>query len=196
MRRVYANTPSKDIAMRLSRPVCSVYSKAGDLGLKKSSKYMKSWHSGRLNVVNNSNGSRFEPGNKPHNAGVKGWSAGGNCKKTQFKPGSRPHNYLPVGSERISKDGILQRKVTDTGKVRDWVSVRVLLWREQYGDITKGSLVVFKSGSNRDIRIENLELITRAENMRRNSIHQYPKELRRVIRLAGKLKRKVNEKQD
>jgi len=195
LRRAYANTPTKDLAAHFSRPICSVYSKAGELGLKKSREYLKTKHSGRLNVVNNSIGTRFKVGNKPHNAGIKGWNPGGNSKKNRFKPGSKPHNYLPIGSERVSAGNILQRKVTDTGKPRDWVSVQALLWREQHGDIPKGSVVVLKRGSNRDVRIENLELITRAENMRRNSIHQYPEELKKSIRMVGKLKRAIYEKQ-
>jgi hypothetical protein len=58
---------------------------------------------------------------------------------------------------------------------------------------------VFKNGNKQDVRIENLEMISRQELMRRNTIHRYPPALKEVIRLAGKLKRTIedaHEKQD
>ncbi|HHN3384918.1 HNH endonuclease, partial [Pseudomonas aeruginosa] len=36
-------------------------------------------------------------------------------------------------------------------------------------------------------------LITRAERMRRNSIHRYPPELKSAIRVISKLKRTIQE---
>ncbi|EMM6737362.1 HNH endonuclease, partial [Pseudomonas aeruginosa] len=40
---------------------------------------------------------------------------------TRFKKGQKPHTWLPVGSTRISADGYLQRKISDTGyPPRDW----------------------------------------------------------------------------
>jgi hypothetical protein len=56
----------------------------------------------------------FEKGHRPHNKGIKGWQAGGNALKTQFQPGQRGNKWVPIGSERLTKDGILQRKVSDT----------------------------------------------------------------------------------
>ncbi len=145
----------------------------------------------------------FEKGNVPHNKGRKGWQAGGNSSKTRFKKGIRPHTWVPVGSERFSKEGIRQRKVTDTGPSRrDWKSVHSLLWEEHYGPVPKGHIVVFRNGDRADIRIDNLELITREENMRRNTIHNLPEELADVCRLRGMLNRRIrersetNEKQD
>ena len=38
--------------------------------------------------------------------------------------------------------------------------------------------------------IENLELLTRAELMNRNSIHRYPRALKFAIRVAAKVKRR------
>lgn len=38
----------------------------------------------------------------------------------------------------------------------------------------------------------NLELISREENMRRNTIHHYPEELKEVIRTFSKLNKKIN----
>lgn len=138
---------------------------------------------------------RFEKGNTPHNKGKKGWAAGGNSIKTRFRKGNRPQTWVPIGSERITKDGILQRKISDTGyPQRDWKSAHALLWEQHHGPIPKGHIVRFRNGDKSDIRIENLELVSRAENMRRNSIHNLPEALADVIRIKGVLNRRINER--
>jgi len=194
LERLYPDTPTKAIAKTMDRPIRSIYSRARAMGLRKTAEYMKSDNAGRL-ANGHYVGSRFQPGNKPHNLGVKGWSPGGNNKKTQFKPGVKPHNYMPIGTERLSIYGILQRKVTANGSNKDWVPVHVLLWRKRHGAVPEGHIVVFNNKCKQDFRIENLELITLAENMRRNSMSQFPEELQKAIRMAGKLKRLINEKQ-
>lgn len=116
---------------------------------------------------------QFEEGHQPHNKGIKGWQAGGNAAKTQFKPGQRGSKWVPIGSQRISKDGILQRKVTDTGSTpRDWKSVHSLLWEQHHGPIPDGYVVIFRNGNRQDIRIDNLAIVSRAELLRLNK-HGY-----------------------
>ncbi|MGH8431787.1 MAG: HNH endonuclease signature motif containing protein, partial [Solimonas sp.] len=93
--------------------------------------------------------------------------------------------------------------VTDTGYTPDdYVEVHRLLWEEHFGPIPAGHTVVFRNRDKTNTRIDNLELITRAELMRRNSYHNnYPKEIGRVIQLRGQIVRQINkrarhEKQD
>lgn len=153
------------------------------------------------------NDGRFKPGKKPWNTGLKGVTGvQAGCKATQFKKG-RPaiesRNYVPIGSLRISADGLLERKVTDDPTLypaRRWVGVHRLVWESVNGPIPKGHLVVFKSGRKTTdierITIDALELITRVENMRRNTIHnRYPKELADLARLRGVLTRQINRKE-
>jgi hypothetical protein len=52
---------------------------------------------------------------------------------------------------------------------------------------------VFINGNRDDLRIENLDCLPRRELMRRNSVHNLPKELVQVVRLKGALQRKINE---
>jgi hypothetical protein len=119
------------------------------------------------------------------------WSAG-RMPETQFKPGARPHTWKPIGSTRVTNDGYLQRKISDTGyPPRDWVGVHILLWEEAHGPIPKGHALIFKDRNKGNLCLENFELITRAELMRRNTIHNYPPELVDVIRLGGALKRRL-----
>ena len=172
-----------------------MYNKAGVLGLCKSAAFLRSPESGIFSPGNQKGrATQFKPGHHPHNKGIKGWSAGGNSIKTQFKKGNRPQTWVPIGSERITKDGILQRKISDTGyRPRDWKSVHSLLWEKHHGPVPVGCIVVFKNG-NKNLHIDNLECISRAENMRRNSIHNIPKELADVCRLKGVLNRRINER--
>ncbi|MNR41009.1 hypothetical protein D3C85_1593470 [compost metagenome] len=78
-------------------------------------------------------------------------------------------------------------------------SVHSLIWEEANGEIPTGHIVVFRDRNSQHLVLENLELVSRAENMRRNTIHRYPPELKDTIRLLGKLKKKIeaaHEKQD
>jgi len=52
---------------------------------------------------------------------------------------------------------------------------------------------VFRDRNPQHIELDNLELVTRAENMRRNTIHRYPPELKSTIRQLSKLKRAISE---
>lgn len=193
----YPDTPTDELAARLGCTTGQLYRKAYKLGLFKSAAYMASPHACRLRRGDNVGAAtRFKPGHRPHNTGKTGWRPGGNAVKTQFRPGNRPQTWKPIGAER-SMQGYRQRKVTDTGYTpHDWIAVHVLLWREQHGPIPPGHIVVFRNGNKQDIRIENLELISRGENMRRNTIHRYPPALKDSIRLAAKLRRRISEKQD
>ncbi|HHG6032379.1 TPA: HNH endonuclease signature motif containing protein, partial [Pseudomonas aeruginosa] len=132
--------------------------------------------------------------NTPWNCGMKGLPARGRSSETQFKKGQKPHTWLPVGSTRVSADGYLQRKISDTGyPPRDWKGMHILLWEEHFGPIPTGHCVCFKDNNKQNVVIDNLELITRAERMRRNSIHRYPPELKSAIRVISKLKRTIQE---
>ena len=192
LRELYADTLTQQIADLVGHPLRSVYCKALSLGLKKSTEFIATHcrcSDGRLGMK-----SRFKPGQQPWNKGIN-YFAGGRAMQTQFTPGSRPFNHMPIGSERVTKDGTLQRKVTDTGyPPHDWISVHSLIWTQRHGPIPAGHIVVFKDRNNRNFDLDNLELITRSENMRRNSYHRYPKEIAQAIQLRGVLNRKINER--
>jgi hypothetical protein len=192
--RDYKDTPTNELAERIGRTIKGVSIKALSLGLRKSSEYMAGpngpgWKPG------NSAGraTQFKNGSTPHNKGKKGFDPGGRARAAQFKPGSKPHNWLPVGTERINDAGYLERKETDTGNSsRDWIGVHRLLWIEHYGKIPDGHYVIFRNGDKTDLRIENLEAITKREQIARNSVHRLPEELARLCQLKGALQRQIN----
>lgn len=202
MRINYPDFPTFLVAYVLDRPVSSVYGRAHLLGLRKSQKYLDSKWACRLRRGEHvGKGTQFKKGQVPHNKGLRrpGW-APGRMRETQFKKGERHGRaaqvYQPIGSERISKDGYLQRKINnDMPFQQRWRGVHILLWEEHLGPLPPGFAVCFKNGDKTGIRIDNLALVSRSELMRRNSYHnRYPKEIARLIQLRGALVRTINRR--
>jgi len=194
LRLRYPDTPSIDIAEQLGLDIKQVYQRAAALGLRKSKEFLSSPESGRL-VPGSTIGmsGRFNASHTPWNKGTKGLVLGG--KETQFKPGQVPHTWKPIGSERIA-DGYLQRKLTDTGyPPKDWVPVHHIVWREAGREIPAGHALIFKDGNRSNITLDNLELISRVELMRRNSVHNYGPELAELVRVRAQITRQINKRE-
>ncbi|WP_082706885.1 HNH endonuclease signature motif containing protein [Pseudomonas sp. EpS/L25] len=194
LRRRYPSEVARVLADELGRAVYRIHAKAKRLGLSKSEDFLESKECHRLDGSQGLS-CRFAKGHQPWNKGLKGVATGGHA--TRFKPGHKPQNWLPIGSLRLSQEGYLQRKVTDTGyPPRDWIGVHILLWVEAYGPVPAGHCLSFRDGNKRHITLDNLELVSRAERMRRNTIHRYPPELKDAIRTLGRLKRAIQEAAD
>lgn len=99
-----------------------------------------------------------------------------------------PHNHVPVGTEVMATQGCMKIKVAEPN-VWEWTHRRN--WIAAHGPIPKGMALVFKNGDRTNCDVNNLELVTRSELMRRNSIQRYPTEVKDAIRLLGKLKRTI-----
>lgn len=181
---LYRTKPITEISEEMGRGTSSIHNRVQKLGLKRSEEFKAITGCGR-----------FKPGHQTWNAGRKGWQAGGRSKDTQFKLGGKPSNtWRPIGAERTDKGGILYRKVADTGNKRtDWRPVHVMLWEEHNGPVPAGYFLVFKDRNPANLSIDNLELVTRAENMRRNSIDRYPPEYRQAAITLGWFRRKLNK---
>jgi len=187
----YADHPSQLIADHLGKKVSSVYHKANTLGLKKSQEYLKSQESGRIHKLSEGGKKhRFPKGHEPFNKGKKGLYT--SAAKTKFKKGGVPHNIRAIGSERIDKDGYIRVKISK-GK---WKFKHQYIWEQSNGNIPPGYIVIFKNGNSKDFNIENLEMISKQDNMRRNTIHNYPPDLKYVMKLVKKLHRKIQEHEE
>jgi len=118
-------------------------------------------------------------------------------RATQFKPGNLPASWVPIGSETVDTYGYRKTKVRDGAQpaVYNWEFNHVLLWQRHNGPVPKGHKVVFRNGDKADIRIENLECISHAEMMRRNTRHRYPEEVNRMIVAKAVLTRAINKRQ-
>jgi hypothetical protein len=199
LRQLYADTPTAQIAQTLGRDIRHVYSMANRMGLFKSHTFLQTTASGRImRAGNRGSEHHFKPGTEPWNKGQKGVT--GTHPGTvacHFKPGHRPHTWKPIGTQRITDDGYLQTKVTDTSyPPRDWVATHRLVWEAANGPVPPGHLVVFKPGCKTtvpdEITVDKLDCITRRENMHRNSLHRMPKELAELVQLRGVLTRAIN----
>lgn len=201
LRGFYPNMPTIEVSRRLNRTVAAVYGRADKLGLNKSPAYLASPAACRLRRGDHVGARfRFQKGHVPANKGLRrpGW-APGRMRETQFKKGVRQgvavRLYKPIGTERISKDGYLERKVNDGLPLQArWRAVHLLIWEATHGPLPKGHAIAFKNGDKRDVRIDNLECITRRALMARNTVHTLPKPLAQTIQLLGVLRRKVNRR--
>lgn len=70
-------------------------------------------------------------------------------------------NHKPVGSERINKDGYTLVK---TAEPNVWKLKHKLIWEAANGKTPKGCVVTFLDGDKRNFALENLVLISQAEN--------------------------------
>ena len=189
----FPTTKTQNLVEKLNKSYSSIASKASQLGLKKAPEFWKTEDSGRFFSNSANLKTRFQKGHIPANKGLKMTPEKyEKCKVSMFKKGVKPLNIKEVGYERINVDGYVEIKIKDNV----FVLKHRLLWEQINGEIPKGYCVVFKDKNKQNICIENLEMITLRENMQRNSIHQYPEELKSAMKLLSKLKRKINEKQN
>lgn len=173
---LYATHSASEIGRTIGRTRAAVKKRVGKLGLHKYE-----------------NPGRFQPGQAAWNKGIH-FVSGGRSAETQFQKGHKPHTWCPIGHTRETKDGYLQRKIADTGVTyRDYVPVHHLVWRLHGGCVPRGHALAFRDGNARNFDINNLELITRAELMQRNTVHNYPEPIARAVQLRGALIRQINK---
>lgn len=142
--------------------------------------------------------SQKKPGSIPLNKGKKQidymtQAAIDRSKNTRFKKGGLPPTTLYDGCITIRNDKTKRNYQWIRISKAEWRMLHVVEWEKVNGSTPEGYIIVFKNGDTMNTDISNLELITFAENMRRNTIHRYPVELKQTIRLLGKLKRKIKD---
>jgi hypothetical protein len=121
---------------------------------------------GRLKIDSGLTG-YFPKGHEPKNKGRKGYCAPGS-EKGWFKKGHKPWNHAEVGDEAWTTDGYLKVKIAEPNK---WRHKHVLVWEAQNGKVPEGFMVTFRNGNHADCTIENLALISKAENGIMNTQH-------------------------
>lgn len=174
LRDLWPTHSLNECARLTGRGYSSVWSRANILGLKRDS----------LEITTRTRWPSKTP---------KPYRKGGARPRTEFRDGQHGNKWRPIGSERINCAGYLLRKVADTGKrEQDWRPVHVIEWEAANGPLPEGHFLIFRNSDRRDIALDNLKLVTPAENMIRNSIHaRYPQSVASACKRLGWIKRKL-----
>lgn len=118
-------------------------------------------------------------------------------KATRFKKGNIPHNTKSADGEiSIRKDssGRFYKHIRLEKSV--WELYHRFLWEQERGAIPNDMILAFKDGNSMNVTIENLEIISKEENMYRNSKMNYPKEIIPSMVLVNKLDKQLNKLQN
>lgn len=183
----YPKRSTKEVAFILGKSIGQCYAKAFALQLHKTPEYLATEMSGRLQKGNQA--TKFIKGHKPWNKGMKGLDIGG--KETQFKKGHVPANHKQVGEERIDEDGYMYIKIAEHTR---WVLKHRHIYEQQHGKLAPHMVIVFIDKDRSNFAIDNLEAITKVENMERNRITKYPKPVQQAIKTLNKLWHAIKSK--
>jgi len=191
IRERYPFEPTKKIADDLGLSESSVYNRAFAMGIKKDPVYLRStqFPPGYLG----GKATQFQKGQTPPNKGQKmSKDLYQKVAKTMFKKGNKPMNTQPIGTIHQRRD--TGGKMYQYIKLADskWEQLNRYTWEQHNGPIPKGMVIVYKDGDYMNNDIANLLMITKKENMARNTIQRLPKELQQVMRLKCKLIKKIN----
>lgn len=199
MHELYPSTTAESLAVLFATTPRSVYARARTLGLSKPSEWIRATARARSGPSHPMSQYHYPKGHRPWNAGLRG--VGGKdpaCVATQFKPGSKPHTWRPVGTLTINADGYLDIKVADLRGPRhlSWHGYHRHVWEQAHGPVPPGHIVVFKPGRRStdpaQITLDAIELITRAQLMQRNTIHNQPPHIKAALSAIRSLTRRIN----
>lgn len=145
---------------------------------------------------------KFASGHATHNKGRKGYCAPGS-EKGWFAPGERRgvavKLYKPIGSERLSKDGYLERKIHDGLPLQSrWRAVHLIRWEELHGPVPAGHCLKCIGDDKTNTAPENWVLIPRALLPRLNgrfgrSYDAASSEVKPTIMAVTKLEHRLRE---
>lgn len=211
LRQRVPDEPTAVVAAALGRTLSSTFQRSRKLGVKKSAAYLASPAAGRIHggFTPGAKRNQYSKGHVPANKGLrgrKGW-APGRMAEGQFKPGCRSgiaaKNWMPIGSI-VFVDGYLRLKVreavhgaepTGYGNTKVWPLLQRHVWEQANGPIPAKHLITFRDGNSRNCAIENLELVSRADWMRRHAIHNLPPELKQTVQLLGRVNRAIRKRE-
>lgn len=81
-------------------------------------------------------------------------------RETEYKKGGFSHNRLPIGTERVNRDGYHEVKVQDGHQGKNWKLKHRLIWEKANGPIPNKHRIVFLDGNKDNLTMENLALMT------------------------------------
>jgi hypothetical protein len=189
IRYLYLEMPVNTIAAFVQRSEVFVKGRMKRLGLIVPKWIIEQWK----------DSSRIQPGHVPLNKGKRqieymSKDAIAKCSITRFKKGQKIWNEAKDGDIRIRKrsrgGGSIKYIRLSKGK---WAELQIHNWEKKNGPVPKGFALACKDGNTLNCRSSNWYLISKRENMKRNSLHNYPVEITRTIQLMGALTRQINK---
>jgi len=197
MRLEYPNTSTKKLAEKLGVSIRSCYSRANILGLVKTSVYLATPENGCLTkgeIIGFN--TFFKKGQVPFNKGLKqsdfmSKESIAKTKATRFKKGQIPHNTKEDGFIIPRKDKCGKTYLYIRESLGVWKLYHRQVWEQYNGKLKSNEVVRFRDGNSLNCDISNLFVVPKSENMKLNTIHQYPKELQKAIKLTNKLKKTI-----
>lgn len=195
IREHYATMSTREISEARGMSKTTIADIAQRLGLRKTREWIA--ERARLRSSDPNHGgraTRFQVGGVSPNKGrkIEEWMSPegiANSSRTRFKKGRPSLNRRPVGSERVNVDGYIEVKIAEPNK---WRQKQRVVWEAAHGPVPAGSMVSFIDGNKQNCELSNLRVMTRADNLRRTSLHNYPDEVREVIHMRAVLKRHIN----
>ena len=144
--------------------------------------------------------SRFKKGNVSHTKGKKleDFMKPETIKKfrqNQYKVNSIPHNAKKDFEEtqRTDKSGRVYTMIKVPGQRKLILKHRYVWEQHNKKKIPKGFNIVFKDGNTQNFDIENLECISNYDLMKRNTLHNYPDEIKEIINIKAQITRQINK---
>jgi hypothetical protein len=195
--RRYPNEDTKVIAADLNTTVEIVYRIVSRFNVKKTKEYLDNWKlSGRGRMIEAGKAHRFKKGHKSWNKdkSPKDYMPAESydkIKTTQFKKGGSPPNTKHDGAISLRKDksGVSYYFIR-IAKAK-WMALHVKIYQDAHGPIAKNHIIVFKDRNPLNVVLDNLECITREQNMHRNSFHRLSPEIKQTIKVLTKLKKTI-----
>lgn len=186
----YLTVPVKVMAKELGRSFCGVSGRMKAMGL-----FIPKQVRQERQLRN-----RFKKGMVPMNKGRRQTEfmsdeAINKTKATRFEKGRLPHNTKSDFETSIRRDKSGRSYIYIRVALSKWVPYHRYLWEKKNGKIKKGMALIFKDGNSFNVKISNLELLTRKELMQKNTVHNLPKPLAQIVQLRGALNRKIRSKQ-
>lgn len=184
----YLTIPVKTIGEHLGRSYTGIMGRLKAMGLEIPENI----------VEERKKASQIKMGNTPPNKGKKQTEfmtaeAIARTAITRFQKGNLPHNTKADHqiTIRADKRGVKYKFIRiGLGK---WVPLQRFNWEQVNGKIPSGFNIIFKDGNTMNCEVENLEMLSNSELMKRNSYHNYGEDIAKTIQLQGALTRQINK---
>lgn len=180
LRKEYPERSNADLALWLHRSPRAVQLRALKLGVSKTPEFAeRQRHKGQFvkgqSAWNKGKAQKYWLSPEGAKRCSKGWFPKG--KARDDNPNSRKNK--PLGSERVYADGYVWI-ITEHGRKQK----HRVVWEQAHGPIPHGYMVKFRDGNPLNCELENLYLVSRADNAREIRAAMSPEKKKEIHRKA------------